>query len=374
MKKALLIIGCIVASMLVGYGIGIGLSYTLDGKDPSDIGVAKMILALSVSLVSAVLAFFINTILHEVGHMIFGLLTGYKFLSFRVLMLTVCKDPKGFHFKKYNVGGTLGQCLMIPPATEPLPYFWYNAGGLIMNLLVIILSGLLIGKYDLPMVPFALCIMLLATAAWMFVMNGVPMTLGIPNDGKNILVLWRHPENRKDFYNMLAVTSEMYNGKRLIEMPYKWFESEPLTDKSDAMNMSARSFTYSLLVDRLEFDAAREITEEFMNLGDNLPMLFRNEVASDRIFLELATLNRIEVISELFDKKLQQYIEVNSKYSPLKSAVLFAYELVHNQNPEAAQSHYDKVVANLDKYINPGEARTAVAIMDELKIRIQQSI
>ena len=98
------------------------------------------------------------------------------------------------------------------------------------------------------------------------------------------------------------------------------------------------------------------------------------EVASDLLLLELATLNRLEIVNELWDKKfcvgnmtLQKYITTYRKYLPMKCAVLFAYELINNQSPEEAQKYYDEVASNLNTFTQPGEAHTAVAIMDELR-------
>lgn len=51
---------------------------------------------------------------------------------------------------------------------------------------------------------------------------------------------------------------------------------------------------------------------------------------------------------------------------PIKHASLFAYELICNQNLEEAQKHYDEVLARKDKYSQPGEALTALAVMDAL--------
>lgn len=100
---------------------------------------------------------------------------------------------------------------------------------------------------------------------------------------------------------------------------------------------------------------------------ENLPQLYRMETASDRLFLELATLNRAEVVTKLWDKKLEQYVRQTAKYMPTKLVTLFAYELINNQNPEEAQKYYDEVERRMNKYSQPGEARTAIAIMDFLK-------
>ena len=57
----------------------------------------------------------LHTVIHEGGHMVFGLLTGYRFLSFRVLSFTIVKKDGKLIRKKLKVPGTLGQCLMYPP-------------------------------------------------------------------------------------------------------------------------------------------------------------------------------------------------------------------------------------------------------------------
>lgn len=376
MKKAIRITGMILLSMLIGYGVGWGLGHILgDGADGEGIDKMKMAEAVVISFAALVVGVFVNAILHEAGHLVGGLLTGYKFLSFRIFNLTLQKEDDGWHWKKFSLMGTLGQCLMCPPHTQSVPYFWYNVGGVMVNLVICVISGTMLYAFDLTMVPFEFCVILLATGVWFLLTNAIPMTPGgVPNDGKNILILWRHPEQRKHFHNMLAVAAEQSRGKRVSEMPEEWFESTPVTKDSTVMEMSARNLHYARLMDEKRFDEAREVAEELMSIGRALPQLFQMEVASDLLFLELATLNRIEVINELWDKKfgagnmtLQKYITTYRKYLPMKCVVLFAYELINNQSPEKAQKYYDEVESNLNTYTQPGEARTAVAIMDELR-------
>lgn len=380
MKKALRITGMILLSMLIGYGIGIGLGHILgDGADGESIDKMKMAIATLIAFAALVIGVFANTILHEAGHLVGGLLTGYKFLSFRIFNLTLQKEDEGWHWKKFSIMGTLGQCLMCPPHTQSVPYFWYNVGGVMVNLIICVISSIMLYAFDLTMVPFEFCVMLFATGIWFLLTNAIPMTPGgAPNDGKNILILWRHPEQRKHFHSMLAVAAEQSRGKRVSEMPKEWFESTPVTKDSTVMEMSARNLCYARLMDEMRFDEAREIAEELMSISKALPQLFQMEVASDLLLLELATLNRIEVINELWNQKLgvgnmtlQKYIQTYRKYLPMKCAVLFAYELINNQSPEEAQKYYDEVESNLNTYTQPGEARTAVAIMDELRQSIR---
>lgn len=375
MKKTLQTTGIILLCMLICYGVGFGLGHLLGGgADGESIDKIKMAKAVLIAFAALVVGVFTNAILHEAGHLVGGLLTQYKFLSFRIFNLTLQKEDDGWHWKRFSIMGTLGQCLMCPPHTRSVPYFWYNVGGVMVNLIICVISGIMLYAFDLSMISFAFCVMFLATGVWFLLMNAIPMTPGgVPNDGKNILILWRHPEQRKHFHDMLAIAAEQSQGKRVSEMPEEWFESTPVTKDSTVMEMSARNLHYARLMDEMRFDEAREVAEELMSLGASLPQLFQMEVAGDLLLLELATLNRINTVNDLWNKKfgvgnmtLQKYIMTYRKYLPMKCAILFAYELINNQSPETAQEYYNEVESNIHTFTQPGEARTAIAIMDEV--------
>ncbi|MDY4635387.1 MAG: hypothetical protein SO441_07590 [Candidatus Limivicinus sp.] len=82
------------------------------------------------ALLCLALAFVLQIILHELGHLLFGLLSGYRFVSFR------------FGFRLLAQRGQLCRCVMCPPEPDQDGYFplaLYSLGGIFLNLL----SGLL---------------------------------------------------------------------------------------------------------------------------------------------------------------------------------------------------------------------------------------
>ena len=87
-------------------------------------------------------SFALQTILHETGHLIGGLLTGYKFCSFRIGNLQLQRENGALRFRRLKLAGTGGQCLMTPP--EPvdgkIPVMLYNLAGPLMNLLTALLA------------------------------------------------------------------------------------------------------------------------------------------------------------------------------------------------------------------------------------------
>jgi hypothetical protein len=120
----------------------------------------------------------------------------------------------------------------------------------------------------------------------------------------------------------------------------------------------------SLLEDKMQIDEARQVAEEIMALGKKLPQLFRMEVAGERVMLELMTTKRPEVVDELWDKQLSRYTEMNSKYSPIKCAVLYTVELLHNQDSAKADTYRQQLEEHQHDYTMPGEARTAIALVN----------
>ncbi len=87
------------------------------------------------------LAICLQIVMHEFGHFVFGLLTGYRFTSFRIGSFMWMKQDGKIRFFRMSVAGTGGQCLMAPPdmVNRKMPYALYNLGGSIMNMLTALL-------------------------------------------------------------------------------------------------------------------------------------------------------------------------------------------------------------------------------------------
>lgn len=76
------------------------------------------------------IGFVISIIFHEFGHLVCGLLSGYKFVSFRVLFIRVYKKTKINVVFEQSSLLVPGQCLMKPTNRK---YILYNLGGLIFT-------------------------------------------------------------------------------------------------------------------------------------------------------------------------------------------------------------------------------------------------
>ncbi|MBQ8009389.1 MAG: M50 family metallopeptidase [Bacteroidaceae bacterium] len=377
MKKFLKFALGLLGGAVIGVAIVIMMVLLIDGNlsgfhDISDVKTGKLGLAICFSFLSMAIAVVLNIMLHEAGHLVFGLLTGYKFVSYRAFSLTLIKDVQGkFKWKKYSISGTLGQCLMEPPRdfkSENLPYFWYNAGGVIVNILLVIISLVMLKSFDLPMFWECFFFMMMFVGVAIALMNGLPLkSAGLNNDGSNIMELWKHPEKRTDMAHQLLIVAETSKGKRAIEMPEEWFPNPTITDFKDLITITTKNNYICWLEDNLRFEEALEETEKVMEHEAEIPQLIRFELGCDWLLLELALHNRPLQIERINTKQLWAYLQSAGKYSAQKQATFFAWQLIHENNPADADKILNDMKANQDNYAFIGEARTAIALMEHIK-------
>ena len=84
-----------------------------------------MVLVFLAAFLSLALAFVLQIVLHELGHLLFGLLSGYRFVAFRFGPRLMARE------------GLLCRCVMAPPPPDRDGYFplaLYSLGGIILNL------------------------------------------------------------------------------------------------------------------------------------------------------------------------------------------------------------------------------------------------
>lgn len=359
--------------MLFGAAVGYGgvtlVMWLVDGGIPSSkshsegVDYGLMAMSIGFTLLWLFVTAFIHLVLHEAGHLITGLLTGYKFLSFRVFKFTLVKTDEGLRWKRFHIQGTGGQCILELPEDQDVkkaPWFWYNAGGVLMNLLLAGLSIVVLRSFELHIAAFSFFIMMTFVGILVALLNGVPMIVGgVSNDGYNLWTLWRHPEERRFFVRSLQAAGQLSRGIRMSEMPATWFEDIPVNEQSHYLEISNRILYMALLEDQQRFEEARLIAEEVMALGKKLPQLYKLEVGGERVMLELLTTQRRDVVDEIWDKQMERYTIANSKYSPIKCAVLYTYELLHKKDSEKANSYQQQFETHQNDYTMPGETRTA---------------
>ncbi len=228
---------------------------------------------LLVILALSFLLMYLHILLHEAGHLLFGLATGYRFLSFRIGALVWVKMDGRIRLKRLSSPLMSGQCLMVPPELKNgrMPAVLYHLGGCILNLIVTALSSVLF--FAFPAWPTLLRIVLFLFSflgVLVFGGNALPLEVGaMRTDGKNALELLRHPASVRGYWLQLKVHELSTDGTRMKDMPAEWF-AEPSGAEDKTAEATILEYRLFWLMDRAEFAAAHALDEKLT--GEAYPL------------------------------------------------------------------------------------------------------
>lgn len=322
--------------LLMGAVCGVFISlYAFSDVDGKTEG--ESLLAFALLLIGVYAAMFVQIIIHEAGHLVFGLASGYSFSSFRISSLTLIKSQGKFKLRRLKVPGTAGQCLMVPPdlVDGKIPVVLYNLGGSLMNMLSavafvclhVVLSG----------APSALMLIFAVVGFVFALINGVPIRAQMTNnDGVNALEVMREPEAMHSFWVQLKTVEQISKGIRLKDMPDEWF----VLPSDEAMKNSMVSVKGVLACNRFmdakDFERAREAIMHILHTENGIIELHRRMLICDLVFIEIINGATKQEIDELLDKKQKKFIK-RMKNNPSVMRVLYFYTLLCESDSKKAE-------------------------------------
>lgn len=341
--------------MLISYllmGLGCGL-ITVGTMDAINGDLLEMLLLVLGGVYGSLL---VQIILHEAGHMVFGLATGYKFVSFRIFSFVWQRTAEGkVKFGVSPLPGAGGQCLMSPPDMKDgkIPFVLYNLGGVLMNLIVAALCLIAAAAAANPVADALL--MMCALAGLMTAMtNGIPMHAGpVDNDGYNILSLKRSEEALKGFWLQMKAAGQSAQGVRLRDMPEEWFFMPSRAMIKNSMCASAGVFTCSRLMDQMKFEEALQAMNTLLRTGSGMVPLHRAGVQMDKACCLLLLGQGKEAAEKSIDatcKKLMKAMKTN--ISVIRTEYVFA--LLGEKDEKQAEEILSRFEAAAKKW--PSEA------------------
>ncbi|WP_400243883.1 hypothetical protein AB3U99_22070 [Niallia sp. JL1B1071] len=266
-----------------------------------DVSVASVVIGVGCLIVFYVL----HIILHEAGHLLFGKITGYSLVSFRIFSWMVVATENGLERKKLYAPGTLGQCLMAPPAYEEgkYPFKLYLCGGVIINFLASAVVGLVAWMAgELPL------------AASVFILLGVfiGLTNIIPfsfNDGMTLKMAWNRGSKQWQLFSQFYINAQTSNGVSYQELPDEFFALPAGDNGRDYFSQWTLCMQLARAMDRLDFEEAKRINDLLWERKEQLIALYRVEIAKERLFL-LAVLegNKEEIRSIYASKEVKRFL------------------------------------------------------------------
>ena len=324
MKKKIIngllqILGIMIVGGIIGYAVGKIAGDTLSRVDKPNI---------ILFLITGVIAFVLHIVVHEAGHLFFGLLSGYKFISFRVFDFKIMKDEnEKLKIRYERLAGTGGQCLMRAPEyiEGKFKYKLYLLGGVMFNLVFSIIFWLVLPSYYTLL--FALIGFTLAF------LNLIPMGF---NDGMTFYHASKDETTRFILFLQLEYVYYQSIGKNLL------IEKSEVVEKINSLEITNTNYlTDSLEFIKLdgleyffEFDALYNESRKLYIERDDLLPVYKVELMTLLVKL-ISLVNPEDELLEEFMKDKTLLARLKQK-NPQTKNILATYEYGVNLDDEKA--------------------------------------
>ena len=312
---------------------------------------------LGVMMLGMILAFFVQIVLHEGGHLIFGLLSGYRFVSFNVMGFIWQKDENGkLRVGRMQIAGAGGQCLMAPPAYNGgnFPFTLYNLGGVLVNLITAVIFALL--AWVIPVAWVRILLMLLAVVGVVSaIINGLPIPVAaIQNDSKNLICIRRDEIARRAFWVQMSIGAELARGTRIKDMPADWFAPMPEEAMDNPIVSATAVMNTSRLMDMLDFAGAEKEIRRLLAREKGILGLYRMTMSCDGALCELVA-GRPGSLTEALSTKENQQLMKAMKTHPAILRTQYALALLKDKDADKAEKLLAEFETAAKNHPNPQE-------------------
>ena len=334
--------------MVMGFVLGLLIAPFIEWQLPDGISSGEKLLRIGAMLLLLYFSWFIHIVIHESGHLIGGLFSGYTFSSFRIGSFMLLKENGKLVSKRLKIAGTGGQCLMAPPkmVDGKFPVVLYNMGGSVMNLLVSLLfvpvliaapKGGFLALFSFLMIGMGIISGL---------GNGIPLhTKTVDNDGYNAISLGKSKDAMQAFWLQMKMNEQLSKGLRLKDMPDEWFQMP--SDEAMKNNLVAAIgvSVCNRLMDQHRFEEADAQMAHILSIESGMIGLHRNLVICDRLYYELIHENRPNVVASFYTKEQQKFMKAMRTFpSVIRTEYAYALLVEKDQGKAAkAMEAFDKV-------------------------------
>lgn len=236
----------------------------------------------------AMQAFFrLQAFFHELGHFVFGLLSGYRLDYFQLFGYCIQNQNKRIRVVRKKGESNPFQCIMAPPDTNlrDFPVRLFFLGGFLMNILFIALFLYLAFLFPRMSLPRFLFLQFVLISGLYVLIYAMPIRLsGACTDTYNAITVPKDYRARSAFFVPRLISYSMTNGIRLRDMPEEWFY---LPDQSEMLFLThSRMCSYYVdwLIEKGRYTQADETIDYIYSLKDYrfhnayTTMLFANKI------------------------------------------------------------------------------------------------
>jgi len=327
---------------------------------------------LLIFLLVVYLTFFVQIIIHELGHFVVGKILGYRFIFLRLGPVAIeIKNNKLRLVIKRNKGYG-GACGMLPP-NEGIPLkrqLWFYAGGSIFNILTLIPLFGIIFSHSSGLV-FTISITAILCTTIIVLLNLWPVSSGNhPNDGRIIFGILANSPLAADLVQETNLSAALASGKRPSELMIEPLDEKRLTIIDSAITLTLLNIHYFKALD----------TDNFQSLARYI-YVFENNLANSLSFVAVPMNYELIYYYSAIDHNKEQaekyYTRIDTHLVADRDIngrrVLAAYEFYINDNPKKARQYCLEGLASFNNFPLKGQAIMEKALLTKLISEIDNS-
>ena len=306
-------------------------------------------------LLAIVVFTFLSLAVHELGHLLFGLMTGYSFSSLSLLSFVWFKEGEKIKFTTRK-SFALGQCLMVPVNDErKFKFVLYNLGGVLINMISATVAVIPMAALGWKNYISYILLLFVLVQFLMGLINIVPMRSGgVPNDGMNVFEALRSKEAKHGLFLALFLNGERIAGKRMRDYDDEIFAVGESADFGNYLVAYTVMCEAERLYDMGEYDKSLEQYER-INAG-KLPAFYSASVNFSLIYHYVMHKPDFEKAKKIYaDKKTGVFLKVFVKLNiPSVMRVLAAYECFVNEDKEKSMTYLRQAEKAMETQANSG--------------------
>ncbi len=315
---------------------------------------------------SIVASIFIQIFLHELGHSLAAIFSGYDFTFFRLGSFALVKKNGKLKIAKFEIPGTGGQALFAPKgkAYENFPYKIYMYAGIISNLFFSILAFIIMyfnKNYFLDQFSYFFA----SVGIYIFLTNGLKIDANILNDAMQVKLLDKYEEYRIFTKYNLKIARLLVDGKEIKDMDQDEVDFILSCDNQFAEMGILKGDYYS---QNLDLDKAKEEYEKALDKEVLSGKLQKQALINEIIYLSLIKKDQVNY-EKYFTKEFEFFLDnflmklVNGYYTK------YAKLLLIDKDQKAAEKLKTQYIRFRKNYIFESEIRLAdkkIQLVDQL--------
>ncbi len=327
----------------------------------------NMMLAIGLYVVGALVAGFVNTVIHELGHVVFGKMNGFALLSCTIWFFKWARYDGKLRFSLVMMGDEAGSTEMVANGTDNLVkrYKRLSFGGICGSLVITLISVVpfCMGEF-MPFWAYCLLVPFLPVSVYYLLGNALPIINGgFRNDGAVLLGLMRNDNVSQVTVSLLAIQAQLFGGKTPAQVDKSYYYDVPQLAEDEITFILLLNARYSYHLDMGDDEGVKKVSDRILSVMDYIPKSMQPIFKADLLY-NACTTNYNENLADELMYECEKYL--NGVNTATSVRIKLAYKLNVLKDYDNVNEFYEKGIREVKRSAVKGYAAFEEKLLDSL--------